>query len=128
MEKLYRLLAAQPRWALIAFAVCLYLLCLYLGGIQTAVRALPGREMHSKIYHMVFYFGLGGLAWFCCRRPTILKATAFVALAGALDETHQYFLAFRHARYSDIAIDTAAGLCAALLLYWVSRRVASRQK
>lgn len=122
MEKIYRVFATLPRWALVMFACCLYALLIYLGGIKPAVEALPGRELHSKVYHVIFYFGLGGLFWFCCRRPSVLKVTALVACAGCLDEIHQHFLAFRHARLSDVAIDTCAGLTAALILHVLRQR------
>ena len=123
MEKIYLLLTTLPRWALVMFAVCLYALLLYLGGIAPVVDALPGRELHSKVYHVVFYFSLSGILWFCCRRPTVAKVTALVACAGFLDEAHQHFLTFRHARLSDIVIDTCAGLAAALILHSLQKRV-----
>jgi VanZ family protein len=112
----YPLLSRLPRSAWLALALGLYFLLLFLGGQQTAVDHLPGRLDYSKVYHLVFYSMWSAMIWLAMRSPTVLAATLFTMLAGAGDELHQYFLPFRGARISDVAIDTAAALAGALLM------------
>ncbi|MGI4937470.1 MAG: VanZ family protein, partial [Janthinobacterium lividum] len=97
-----------PRFFHLTLALVLYLLMLYLGTIESTVDKLPGRENWSKLYHLVFYFGLACFLWFGLVRPGRLKISLLVMLAGAIDEFHQYFLPFRQARISDVLLDTAA--------------------
>jgi VanZ family protein len=111
-----------PRGFYLALASFLYLLMLYMGMIESSVQALPGRANLSKVYHLVFYAGLAGMLWFGARRPAILKVTALVMIAGAIDELHQYFLPFREARFSDVLIDTISALTAVVLLFLLRQR------
>jgi VanZ family protein len=122
MKTFYFLASAVPRRIYLAVAVSLYLLMLILGAIEPTVDALPGREDYSKVYHVLFYSGLSGLLWFGVRNASVGMITVLIALAGAIDEIHQYFLPFRHARVSDVLLDTVAGLVAALILHHMRRR------
>lgn len=122
MKTFYSLASAVPRRVYLALAISLYLLMLILGAIEPTVDALPGREDYSKVYHVLFYSGLSGLLWFGMRNAAVGTITLLIATAGAIDEIHQYFLPFRHARVSDVLLDTIAGLGAALILYHMRRR------
>jgi VanZ family protein len=125
MKTLYAMATTIPRVIYIAVAIVIYVLMLAFGAIEPTVEALPGRESFSKIYHVLFFFGLAGLLWFGLRNPSVKIVTSLVAVAGAIDELHQFFLPFRHALFADVLIDTAAGLTAALILHHL-RRQASR--
>jgi VanZ family protein len=122
LTKLYTLALHVPRKVYLATAFILYLLMLSMGAIEPTVDALPGRENYSKIYHMLFYFGLNGMLWFGFRNASVRWLTALIAVAGAIDELHQYFLPFRHARISDVLIDTLSGLAAVLILQHLRQR------
>jgi VanZ family protein len=106
----------------LATAILLYLVMLAMGAVEPTVDALPGRESYSKIYHLVFFFGLAGLLWFGLRNASVRTVTLLIAVAGAIDELHQYFLPFRHGRITDVLIDTLAGLMAALILHHLRRQ------
>jgi VanZ family protein len=121
MKTFYSFACTIPRGIYLATAVLLYILMLAMGAIEPTVDALPGREDFSKIYHVVFFFGLAGLIWFGVRNASVRAVTLLVAAAGAIDELHQYFLPFRHARITDVLIDTIAGLMAALILHQLRR-------
>jgi VanZ family protein len=125
MKTFYSMATVIPRQIYLAAAILLYVLMLAMGAIEPTVDALPGRENFSKIYHVLFFFGLGGLLWFSLRNPSVRTVTLLTAVAGAIDEFHQYFLPFRHALIADVLIDTVAGLTAALILHYL-RRQASR--
>jgi hypothetical protein len=119
---LYLLLTRIPRALYIVTAVTLYALLLWMGGHEATVDHLPGRADFSKVYHLVFYSGWCCLAWLSMRTPGVAAAMALTVLAGAGDELHQYFLPFREARISDVLIDGAAALAAALLMHALRRR------
>lgn len=122
MKTFYSVASAVPRQVYLAIAFSLYLLMLIMGAIEPTVDALPGREDYSKVYHVLFYSGLSGLLWFGVRDSSVRMITLFIFIAGAIDEIHQYFLPFRHARVSDVLLDTVAGLAAALILHHMRRR------
>lgn len=121
MKTFYSLASAIPRHIYLATAILLYLLMLALGAVEPTVQALPGREDFSKIYHLLFYFGLAGLLWFGLRNASVRTVTLLIAVAGAVDELHQYSLPFRHALVTDVLIDTIAGLAATLMLHQLRR-------
>jgi VanZ family protein len=122
LKKLYVLALLVPRNVYLASALILYLLMLSLGAVEPTVDALPGREDFSKLYHLLFYFGLNGLLWFGLKNASVMRLTLVIAAAGGIDELHQYFLPFRHARISDVVIDTLSGLTAVLILHHVRQR------
>ena len=122
----YALLKRVPRACYIATALTLYLLLLWMGGQETTVTHLPGRDDFSKVYHVLFYGGRCGLAWLSMRRPTMLIAIGLTMLAGAGDEFHQYFLPFREARLSDVLLDTVAATACALLMSALERRTVAQ--
>jgi VanZ family protein len=122
MKTFYSLATVIPHQIYLAAAILLYVLMLAMGAIEPTVDALPGRENFSKIYHVLFFFGLGGLLWFGLRNASVRTVTALIAVAGAIDELHQYFLPFRHALIADVLIDTVAGLMAALILHHLRRQ------
>lgn len=122
MIKFYKIASQFPRWLYLATALSLYVLMLAMGAMEPAVDALPGRADYSKLYHIVFYFGLSSLLWFGANRPAVIRITALVAAAGAIDEFHQYILPFRYARLSDVLIDTVAALAAALILQYLQQQ------
>lgn len=122
MKTFYSLVSAIPRQIYLATAILLYLVMLAMGAVEPTVDALPGRESYSKIYHLVFFFGLAGLLWFGLRNASVRTVTLLIAVAGAIDELHQYFLPFRHGRITDVLIDTLAGLMAALILHHLRRQ------
>src|ERR1700712_1442061 len=123
MTTLYVLATRLPRPFYLVLAACLYLLMFFMGMTEATVQALPGREHWSKVYHLCFYSGMGGMLWFGARSPSIARITALVALGGAFDEFHQYFLPFREARVSDVLIDTVAALAATVFLFYLQRQV-----
>ena len=124
--RVYHHLQRVPRATWVVIGAVLYVLLHVLGAEQVAVDGLPGRESLSKLYHVIFYAGLASLCWLSMRRPTVLLAVGLTFFAGLGDEWHQSFSAFRHARMSDVAIDTAAGLAAVLLLRAWQVRCAAR--
>lgn len=121
MKTFYSLATVIPRRIYLAAAILLYVLMLAMGAMEPTVDALPGRESYSKIYHVLFFFGLSGLLWFGLRNASVRTVTLLIAAAGAIDELHQYFLPFRHALITDVLIDTLAGLMAALILHHLRR-------
>jgi hypothetical protein len=123
---LYNLLRRVPRACYAVTALTLYLLLLWMGGHETAVTHLPGRDGFSKVYHVVFYGGWCALVWLSMRRPSLLIAVGLTMLAGAGDEFHQAFLPFREARLSDILLDTLAATACALAMAALERRTASQ--
>ncbi|MDB5728496.1 MAG: hypothetical protein JWQ00_1701, partial [Noviherbaspirillum sp.] len=64
LKRLYALALLIPRNVYLATALILYLLMLSMGAVEPTVDALPGREDYSKLYHVLFYFGLNGMLWF----------------------------------------------------------------
>jgi VanZ family protein len=122
MNALYDFAASLPRALYLSIALIVYLLMLYLGTVETAVDALPGRENWSKVYHVVFYSGLAGLLWFGLRHASVPSVATLIALAGAIDEVNQSFQPFREGRVTDVLIDILAGLTAAVLLHALRRR------
>jgi VanZ family protein len=122
LKRLYTLALLVPRNVYLASALILYLIMLSLGAVEPTVDALPGREDYSKLYHVLFYFGLNGMLWFGLRNASVVRLTVLIAIAGGIDELHQYFLPFRHALVSDVVIDTLAGLTAVLILHHVRQR------
>jgi len=123
---LYALLRRVPRACYLAIALALYLLLLWMGGQETTVGHLPGRDDFSKVYHVVFYGGWCALVWLSMRRPSLLMAVGLTILAGAGDEFHQSFLPFREARLSDVLLDAIAGTASALMMAALARRAAPR--
>lgn len=123
---LYALLRRVPRACYLAIALALYLLLLWMGGKETTVGQLPGRDDFSKVYHVVFYGGWCALVWLSMRRPSLLMAVGLTILAGAGDEFHQSFLPFREARLSDVLLDAIAGTASALMMAGLARRAAPR--
>jgi VanZ family protein len=121
MKTFYSLASTIPRGIYLASAILLYVLMLAMGAVEPTVDALPGREDFSKIYHVLFFSGLAGLLWFGLRSASVRAVTLLIAAAGAIDELHQYFLPFRHARIADVLIDTIAGLMAAFILHQLRR-------
>jgi VanZ family protein len=122
MKSFYPLATCIPRPIYLATAILLYLLMLGMGAVEPTVDALPGRDNYSKIYHVLFFFGLAGLLWFGLRAPSVRAVTLLIATAGAIDELHQYFLPFRHALITDVGIDTLAGFTAAVILHHLRRQ------
>jgi VanZ family protein len=122
LKRLYALALLIPRNVYLATALILYLLMLSMGAVEPTVDALPGREDYSKLYHVLFYFGLNGMLWFGMRSASVVRLTLLIAVAGGIDELHQFFLPFRHARISDVLIDTLSGLTAVLILHHVRQR------
>ncbi|MDB5842156.1 MAG: VanZ like family protein [Herminiimonas sp.] len=125
MNALYDFAASLPRALYLTVAIVLYLLMLYMGTLEPAVDALPGRENWSKVYHVVFYSGFAGLLWFGMMRASVPSIATLIAFAGAIDEINQSFQPFREARVTDVLIDIAAGLTAAILLHALRRRAKS---
>lgn len=125
---LYVLLRRLPRACYAVAALTLYLLLLWMGGQETAVAHLPGRDDFSKVYHVVFYGGWCILVWLSMRRPSLLVAVGLTVLAGAGDEFHQSLLPFREARLGDVLLDTAAATAGALLMSALARRTALAQE
>ena len=123
---LYTLLRRLPRACYIVTALTLYLLLLWMGGQETTVTHLPGRDDFSKVYHVVFYGGWCALVWLSMRRPSLLMAVGLTMLAGAGDELHQSFLPFREARLSDVLLDTVAATVCAMIMSALARRTASQ--
>jgi VanZ family protein len=121
MKTFYSFACTIPRGIYLVSAILLYVLMLGMGSVEPTVDALPGREDFSKIYHVLFFFGLAGLLWFGLRNASVRAVTLLIVAAGAIDELHQYFLPFRHARITDVLIDTVAGLVAALILHQLRR-------
>jgi hypothetical protein len=122
----YALLRRLPRACYVVTALTLYLLLLWMGGQETTVTHLPGRNDFSKVYHVVFYGGWCALVWLSMRRPSLLMAVGLTMLAGAGDEFHQSFLPFREARLSDVLLDTVAATACALMMSALERRAASQ--
>lgn len=120
----YNPLRRLPRVCYAITAVALYLLLLWMGGQETTVAHLPGRDDFSKVYHVVFYGGWCVLVWLSMRRPSLLVAVGLTMLAGAGDEFHQSFLPFREARLTDVLLDTVAATAGALLMSALARRAA----
>lgn len=112
----------KPFWLLLAAG--LYALLHVLGAVQVIVDGLPGRQVVSKLYHIVFYAGLAALLWSAMRRPSATLAVFLTMCAGAADEIHQSFSPFRHAQVSDVLIDTLAATAAVAYLAWRARQVA----
>jgi len=123
---IYTVLKRLPRACYAVTALALYLLLLWMGGQETAVTHLPGRDDFSKVYHVVFYGGWCMLVWLSMRRPSLLVAVGLTMLAGAGDELHQAFLPFREARLSDVLLDTVAAAAGALLMSALERRAVSQ--
>ena len=121
---LYTLLRRLPGACYAVTALALYLLLLWMGGQETTVAHLPGRDDFSKVYHVVFYGGWCALVWLSMRRPSLLVAVGLTMLAGAGDEFHQSFLPFREARLTDVLLDTVAAIAGALLMSALARRTA----
>lgn len=89
--------------------------------------SIPGYDYPSlswagwpKLVHVVFYSTLCFLTWRALQhhakmdwaeRHSALTAFAVAIVYGMIDETHQYFTAGRHPRFTDVLIDAAgAGL------------------
>lgn len=49
-------------------------------------------------------------------------------LSASLDEFHQYFVPGRYSSIKDVLIDTAGGICGAILIYLVMHRIAFRRQ
>jgi VanZ family protein len=124
MKTLYGFLCLVPRWVYRVVGVSLYILMLILGGIEEVNDALPAGKDYGKVYHLLFYFSLGGLLWFSFRNASVFTVTVLIAVAACIDEFHQYFLPFRHAHVSDVLLDTIAGLLAVFVLYRLHTKAA----
>lgn len=121
--KAYLFLSRLPRSRYLGAAMLLYALLLWLGGNQFAVDELPGRGQLSKVYHVIFYAWLGLALWFSARQPGVFKVTLWVMLAGCGDEINQSFHPFRTAAFSDVVLDTLAGLSSVLVLHCLRQNV-----
>lgn len=114
-------LMSVPRFAWIALAIGLYALLHVLGAVQVLVEGLPGRQVASKLYHVIFYGGFAALLWLSMKKPSAKLAVFLTMCAGIVDEWHQSFNAFRYPQVSDVVLDTVAGAVAVVLISYVRR-------
>jgi VanZ family protein len=113
---IYQHLQRVPRVAWIGVAVFLYALLHVLDSMAPAVEGLPGRELFSKICHVIFYGGLAALLWKILPKPSVSLVVFLVLCASALDEIHQSFLAVHTGQVIDVVIDCVAALVVAMIL------------
>lgn len=118
------LLSRVPRIGWLVLAVGLYALLHVLGAVQFAVDSLPGRQLASKLYHVIFYGGFAAMVWLSMKRPSAKVAVFLTMCAGIADEWHQTYSAFRYPLVSDVVLDTAAGAVAVAILVHFKRRKA----
>ena len=111
----------------------LYPLLTYLFGHIDPVRFLYWHHMARKIGHVVGY-GILSFLLFRAWRATLPSlsphgwswkwswiAILMTALVASLDEWHQSFLASRTGAFSDVVLDTVAGIGAQMLIYLLLR-------
>lgn len=120
------LLGRIPRIGWLVLAVGLYALLHVLGAVQVAVDSLPGRELASKLYHVIFYAGFAAMVWLSMKRPSAKVAVFLTMCAGIADEWHQTYSAFRYPLVSDVVLDTVAGAAAVAILVHFKRRKAAK--
>jgi VanZ family protein len=111
-----------PRATWLILAIGLYAVLHALGAVQVVVDSLPGRQLASKLYHVIFYGGFAAMVWLSMKRPSAKFAVFLTMCAGIADEWHQTFSAFRHPLVSDVVLDTVAGAVAIGILVQVRRR------
>lgn len=96
-------------------------------ALTITLTSIPNPEFGPSFHgaDKIAHFGFYGVAGFLCalwrresgegRLASALYATAFVALLGAVDEIHQYWIPGRSMEFFDWAADfaggTAGGLC-----------------
>ena len=94
-------------------------------------------QLTRKIAHFIL-FGLLGAAWYYYLRAlgrftpgfTSLGSLLFVFLYALIDEFHQTFIPGRSGQFSDILLDTAAGLVGIIIfgtIYYLSRSKQQKQ-
>jgi VanZ family protein len=110
-------------------ALVLYLVILVLGSIPGA-RSDIGQVASGLVLHSLAYAGLSFLLFTGGSGTPSLRAikTVLTIMAmGALDELVQSFLPYRHGSVSDWAVDTAAALVTASVLWllWSRHKVAA---
>jgi VanZ family protein len=110
-------------------ALVLYLMILVLGSIPGARSDIgsvaPGVVLHSCAYAgLTFLLFTGGAGSPAARA---IKSVLTIMAMGALDELVQSFLPYRHGAISDWAVDTAAALVTASVMWllWSRNKVAA---
>lgn len=111
-----------PRATWLILAIGLYAVLHALGALQVVVDSLPGRQLASKLYHVIFYGGFAAMVWLSMKRPSAGLAVFLTMCAGIVDEWHQTYSAFRHPLISDVVLDTVAGAIAVAILIWIRKR------
>ncbi|MES2257360.1 MAG: VanZ family protein [Pseudomonadota bacterium] len=105
-------------------ALVLYLLILVLGSIPGARadigRVASGLALHSCAYAVLTFLLFTGGSGNGAQRA--VKAVLIVMAMGALDETVQAFLSYRHGAVSDWVVDTVSSLATASLMWTLWRR------
>lgn len=109
-------------------ALVLYLMILVLGSIPGARSDIgavaPGVVLHSCAYAGLTFLLFTGSSGSAALRA--IKAVLTVMAMGAFDELVQSFLPYRHGAVSDWAVDTAAAMVTASVMWllWSRNKVA----
>ncbi|KQW88601.1 hypothetical protein ASC94_24670 [Massilia sp. Root418] len=110
-------------------ALVLYLMILVLGSIPGARSDIgavaPGVVLHSCAYAGLTFLLFTGSTGSAAARA--IKAVLTIMSMGALDEVVQSFLPYRHGAVADWAVDTAAALLTASIMWllWSRNKVAA---